>query len=91
MTVENDSLNLATAIEARLAGLKEQMIATDKKLDAVHLSLEKDLSEVKALQAVDAGRISRNELRMAQLQGAGAVLTLALPFVAVGLQSLLGH
>lgn len=83
-------LNIVTAIEARLAGLKEQMSASDKKLDAIHISLEKDISEVKSAQLADTNRISKTELRMAQLQGAGVVLTLALPFAAVGLQALVG-
>ena len=72
------------ATEARLEALGE-------KLDAVHLSLKGDISEVKGQVTVQDQRVSRTELRLAQLQGAGLVLTLALPFAAVGLSALLGH
>jgi hypothetical protein len=64
--------------------------ALDSKLDAIHLSLAQDIAEVKALQNEDGSRISKSELRLAQLQGAGAALTLGLPFVAVALQKVLG-
>jgi hypothetical protein len=68
-----------TAIDVRLSALTE-------KLDAVHLSLAKDISEVKGQVLTQDQRVSRTELRLAQLQGAGAALTLGLPFVAVVLQ-----
>jgi len=71
------------ALEARLSALSE-------KLDAIHLSLEKDIGEVKGQMDDQGQRVSHNELRIAQLQGAGAALTLAMPFLAIGLQHLLG-
>lgn len=72
-----------TAIDVRLSTLTE-------KLDAVHLSLKGDISEVKGQVTVQDQRVSKTELRLAQIQGAGVVLTLALPFAAIGLQKLIG-
>lgn len=59
-------------------------------MDAIHLSLEKDISEVKGTVNGYNTRISRTELRLAQLQGAGAALTLGMPFIAIALNHLLG-
>jgi hypothetical protein len=64
--------------------------ALSEKMDAIHLSIEKDIAEVKGQLSHDGKRISKAELRLAQLQGAGAALTLGLPFVAVALQKVLG-
>lgn len=61
-----------------------------REMRAIHLSLEKDISELKGKMDDQGGRISKTELRLAQLQGAGVVLTLALPFAAVGLNALVG-
>lgn len=71
------------ALEARLQALSE-------KLDAIHLSLERDISEVKGITGGQGERITRSELRLAQLQGAGAALTVGMPFIALALNRLLG-
>lgn len=71
------------AVEVRLEALAE-------KLEAIHLSLKGDIGELKGQVTVQDQRVSRAELRLAQLQGAGVVLTLGLPFAAVGLQKLIG-
>lgn len=68
--------------EARLQALSE-------KLDAIHLSIEKDISELKGQSTGQSERISKTEIRLAQLQGMGVALTLGMPFVAIGLQKLL--
>lgn len=78
MTAEHDS-----ALAVRLESLGE-------KMDSIHLSLKGDISEVKGQVTVQDRRVSKTELRLAQLQGAGIVLTLALPFAAIGLQKLIG-
>jgi hypothetical protein len=72
-----------TAIDVRLSALSE-------KLDAIHLSLSREVSKVQGTLIVQDQRISKSELRLAQLQGAGASLTLGLPFIAVVLNKLLG-
>jgi uncharacterized protein YlxW (UPF0749 family) len=72
-----------SAVDVRLSTLTE-------KIDAVHLSLKSDMSELKAQMTIQDQRVSKAELRMAQVQGAGVVLTLALPFAALGLQKLIG-
>jgi hypothetical protein len=72
-----------TAIDVRLATMAE-------KLDAIHLSLRGDISEVKGQVGLQDRRVGKTELRLAQLQGAGVILTLALPFAAIGLQKLVG-
>ncbi len=78
VTADHDS-----ALGVRLESLGE-------KMDAIHLSLKGDISEVKGQVTVQDQRVSKTELRLAQLQGAGVVLTLALPFAAIGLQKLIG-
>lgn len=71
------------AVEVRLESLAE-------KLEAIHLSLKGDIGELKGQVMVQDQRVSHAELRLAQLQGAGVVLTLGLPFAVVGLQKLIG-
>jgi hypothetical protein len=70
--------------------MQARLEAQSEKLDAVHLSLEKDISELKGLVLNQNTRISKSELRLAQIQGMGVALTLVLPFAAVGLSHLLG-
>lgn len=79
--MEGDTHNLY-AIAVRVDALSE-------KVDAVHLSLEKDLSEVKGQLLADGKRLSNTELKLARLQGAGAALTLGLPFVALALEKVI--
>lgn len=70
-------------------GVEARLQAIGDKLDAVHLSLEKDISELKGQISEQGNRISKAELRLAQLQGMGAALALGMPFIAIGLNHLL--
>lgn len=78
---------------AQIAALSAQVGGLDSKVDAVHLSLEKDILQLRTdLQKQgDAHnhRISDNEKRLYRMQGAGSALALGLPFIAVALQSLI--
>lgn len=60
------------------------------KLDAVHRSLATDIEEGRRDTRELGARVGRNELRLARLQGAGAALTFGLPFIALGLQVVMG-
>jgi hypothetical protein len=71
------------ALEARLEAMSE-------KLDAIHRSLESDIGEVKGQLHSQDQRVSRAELRLAQLQGAGAALTFGMPFIAIAVNHLVG-
>lgn len=70
------------AINTRLSGLSE-------KMDAIHASVNNDIGEIKGILLSQGDRISNTELRMARLQGAGAALTLGLPFIALALEKVI--
>ena len=79
----NEQAQNVYALLVRMDGLSE-------KMDAIHLSLEKDIAELKGMQVADGQRISKTELRMAQLQGMGAALTFGMPFIVIAINHLIG-
>lgn len=70
------------ATEGALGVLQANLTSVAGKLDAIHASLRVDTHDLnKRLDGIDR-RVSSAELRLARLQGAGAALTLGLPFIA---------
>lgn len=70
------------ALEARLE-------AQGEKLDAVHLSLEKDISELKGMLVGMGERLSASERQLATVKGIGIALMAGMPFIVLGLQTLI--
>lgn len=68
--------------EGALGVLQANLKSVADKLDVIHNSLRTDTHDLnRRLDSIDK-RVSRAELRLARLQGAGAALTLGLPFIA---------
>jgi chromosome segregation ATPase len=68
--------------EGALGVLAANLQGIDNKLNAIHNSLRTDTLDLnKRLEGINS-RVNKAELRLARLQGAGAALTLGLPFIA---------
>lgn len=76
------------ALAVQVGKIEEKLDGTDRKLDAIHASLKRDLVAVETQTTATNGRVSQLERKQAELKGIGIAFLALSPFVLFVLQRL---